>query len=365
MTVGCRHCGAQVEDDDALGRHVVADHPDQPVLEPVAAAPDAAPGPEVAPGPQAASPESGAPGPEPAAAQREAAVPEPAPEPAAALPDAAVPEPAAQPGFLDRIRTELPFPLPPNPVLISIGVALVLLLGIIVASGRGSGSGPTAVSATLPPVSSTSTTAKPRGLDSAVVTAADLGGAWKALQPAKSLTADEYTSGVCGSQLWAHDTNGYQAAYEEGSGQYAHRIVVSSALEAPSSDAAGQQRQFVASSAFIPCLKQIVASSTLGAFDPTLHPQIGQLTVDPLNFDPDVPATGRVVTVGVDLLDGRIRVLFTEDVIFVFTGRYQGTLDIAWCSCTPGGQELVKPMTSQLVNRLEALPPDLASGTTA
>jgi hypothetical protein len=244
-------------------------------------------------------------------------------------------------------------------------VALALLLAFIVLSGRGSGSGTTAVSATLPPVSSTSTTAKPRGLDSAVVTAADLGGAWTALQPAKSLSAADYTSGVCGSQLWAHDTNGYQAAYQEGSGQYAHRIVVSSALEAPSSDAATQQRQFVASSAFIPCLKQIVGSSTLGAFDPTLHPQIGQLTVDPLNFDPNVPATGRVVTVGVDLLDGRVRVLFTEDVIFVFAGRYQGTLDIAWCSCTPGGQELVKPMTSQLVDRLEALPPDLASGTPA
>lgn len=330
MTVGCPYCGMQVEDDDALGRHVATDHTNQPVLEPVAAAPEWAPGPEVAP-----------------------------------VPPAAGPEPDAQPGFLDRVRTELPFPLPPTPVLVSIGLALVLLLGFIVASGGGSGSGPTAVSATLPPVSSTSTTAKPRGLDSAVVTAADLGGAWTTLQAAKSLTADDYTSGVCGSQLWAYDTSGYQAAYQEGSGQYAHRIVISSALEAPSSDAAAQQRQFVESSAFVPCIKQIVGSSTLSAFDPTLHPQIGQLSVDPLNFDPDVPATGRVVTVGVDLLDGRIRVLFTEDVIFVFTGRYQGTLDIAWCSCTPGGQELVKPMTSQLVARLQALPPDLASGTPA
>ena len=254
--------------------------------------------------------------------------------------------------------------IPPVPtaIVVAIGVAVLLIVGLVATSGHGGGK---PVAATLPPVASTTAPHKALRLDSAVVSAADLGGAWSALQATEPLPADKYTEGVCGSTLWAHDTDGYAAAYQEGAGQYAHRVVISTALEAPSVDVANQQRQFVASPGFVPCLKQLVGSEVLSVFGPSLQPQIGQLSVDPLNFSFNTPTTGYVVTVGVDLLAVRARVLFTEDVIVVFSGRYQGTLDIAWCSCTPGGQELVNPQTSQLIDRLQALPPDLTKGTSA
>ena len=297
---------------------------------------------------------------EPPDAATATSAPPTVPDPATKPPD---PEVATQPSAPSRLAG---LPKPPPVVIVALVLALALIIGVVIVSGRGSGrSVAGSAEPTLPPVPSTAPPGHSAGLSAAVVTAADLGAGWTPLTPAKPLSPDEYTQSVCGSSLWAQDTNGYGSTFQEGSGQYAHRVVESTVLEAPSIQVADQQRALVASPSFVPCVKQVVGAVLLSAFDTTDQPQIVQLSADPLNLNLNTPVTGYVVTVGVSLLGGQVRVTFNDDVIITFSGRYMGTLDIAWCSCTRAGQELVEPQTNLLAQRLAALPPNLAKGASA
>lgn len=298
-------------------------------------------------------------------------MPPPAPDPATQSPDPGAPAPYQPMPTEASSAPSAPSPFaglpkPPPVVIVALAVALALIIGVVVVSGHSSGKSVAgSAEPTLPPVPSTAATGRPAGLSAAVVTAADLGAGWTPLTPAKALSPDEYTQSVCGSSLWAQDTNGYGSAFQEGTGQYAHRVVDSTVLEAPSIQVADQQRAFVASPSFVPCVKQEVGAVLLSAFDTKDQPRIVQLSADPLNLTLNSPVTGYVVTVGVSLLGGQVQVTFNDDVIVTFSGRYMGTLDIAWCSCTRAGQELVEPQANLLAQRLAALPPNLAKGASA
>ncbi|HEY2427913.1 MAG TPA: hypothetical protein VGI06_03205 [Acidimicrobiales bacterium] len=243
----------------------------------------------------------------------------------------------------------------PLVIIGAVVVALVLVIVVVVVATQGSSKAPVA-----PPSVSLGET----GLSTAVLTQSDVGFGWLAHPPLHAVPASVYTQGPCGSTLWAHDTGSYSASYVNGSGTaFAHGAVISQILEAPSPAVAAQQAQYLSSSAYLPCLRQIVAGEARSLFPPGSVQSVGGVSAQPLALA--VTSEGATVTPAFQLTISLINsggANIIDDSVRMFSGPYEAALDVSWCTCAPLDPQVVQQDATRVAALLGGLPPGGVKG---
>jgi hypothetical protein len=269
---------------------------------------------------------------------------ETAPRPAAA-PGRQPAAPGRQPGNAPSRGRAWPI----NPLVIAGVVAAIVVVGVVVMLSGHGGSSPTAT--TLGPAPAP-TTAAPAGLPAAVLTAADIGTGWTAIE-ARPLTAAEFTQGPCGSAAWAHDTGGYLSSFVKGrSAATAHGSVITKVLQAPSLEVANTQQAVVEAQAFGGCLEQRVVGEVRSQLPP--GESLGGATITPFNLELSLPSRAYVVSVMVKGPGGATRVV-TDNAVAMFSGRYAAMIDVSWSSDAPLGGQIVQQEAAFEAAHLTAL----------
>jgi len=207
------------------------------------------------------------------------------------------------------------------------------------------------------PTSAPASTAGPGGLSGGVLAQADLGGAWTPAETAGVMPAATLTGVGCGSTLWAHDVAGYQSTFKESTGAAVEGEVASEVFEAPSTEVADQQRDYVGSAAFALCLQGQWAAAVKSLVPAGQRPQILGSAADPFDVQTAVPTIANAVTISVGVADGS-QLNVTVDVVVLFNGPYMARLTVLWCNCATQSQSVVSYTASLMANRLQALPPD-------
>jgi len=253
-------------------------------------------------------------------------------------------------------------PRPPVQTLVVAGVALVAVVVVAVVALGSRTAGPpkrvlTAPAATLPPVPTTAPAAHALGLAAGVLTPGDVGGGWTVSAAPSKVPQSDYTQGPCGSPLWAHDVAGEQTRLVDGGGGIIQSGEISSQVgEAQSSDAAGAQAAFVTSPSYETCARVQVVAQLESAISGTAV-SLGQVSADPLTLNVPMTSVGYAFTIG--LVNNALQegTYLTDDRVELFTGPYEGVLDIISNSLNPLPGNLVQNVTSVLAQRLAALPP--------
>ncbi len=210
---------------------------------------------------------------------------------------------------------------------------------------------------TLPPIPTT----RPGtlvGLAEGVLSAADVGGGWTASPAATPLAERDYTAGPCASPLWARDVAGEHSELQNGGGGLVHDGIVESVVrEAADTKTAEDQAAFVTSPSFVPCVKAEVDAGLSDVFAGTSI-QIGQISVDPLTLSQSSATIGFAITITLFDPTRQATGSITDDHVELFTGVYEGAVDLISDVTNPLPSALVQQEANRMADRLSALPPN-------
>jgi hypothetical protein len=232
------------------------------------------------------------------------------------------------------------------------GVAVVVIALVVLVAGH-SGTSPPATTA-VRPLSGAPTTLAPKGLASAVLVAADVGGGWTAVE-SRPLTPMEYTLGPCGSGLWAHNTGGYLSSFLKGASvASAHGSLITKVVEAPSLEVANQQQAIVDAPAYGGCLEQMVVADVRSQLPAGSGQALTAATITPFSLQLPVPSRAFVVSVTVSLPGGGRRVVY-DNAVAMSSGRYLATVEVSWSSDAPVGGQIVQQLAAYEASHVTAL----------
>ena len=239
------------------------------------------------------------------------------------------------------------------------GVVVVVIIAVVVFSGHPK---PKAVvtqpTVTLAPVPTNPPATGGGGLASGVLAASDLPGGWTVKAAPAAMLAKEYTSGPCASPLWAHDVAGYSSVLADGGGSVLENaVIVSQVLESPTAGDTAAQAAYAMSPSFVDCAKAEVTAEAQDELAGEPGVEIGGVTADPLNLSLSTPNVGFVVDVSVVDPSVGVGTYVADDHIELFSGPYEGEVDIITLSTNPIADSLVQTEASAAAQRLQALPP--------
>jgi uncharacterized protein DUF2510 len=251
------------------------------------------------------------------------------------------------------------------PIVLVVGVviAIVAVAAVVLLSGSGSPKGQSS-GGIAQPVTVAPTV---HGLAAGLLVAADLGPGWTPHPGAHAMKPAEFKAGPCGSTLWQSDIGGWQASFINGAAVGASRgAVINEVREAPSPTVIGQQQAYIASPAFLPCLRQEAAGKASSLVGP--GSRVGAINVQPLALT--LPATtqasmssrAEILTIPVTASNSTSQVI-TDEHVQLFYGPYEATLDVTWSSLAPLTSEIVQLQADALATRVSGLPADGVSPT--
>lgn len=239
---------------------------------------------------------------------------------------------------------------------------VVALIGIVLAvalTGRSSG-GKDQVATGPPDTAIATTVAKaPVTLVDGVVSASDLGAGWAPVSPPGLLPAAVYQAGPCKSPLWSSNVSGARSAFVKKIGGADNAEVISTVFVASSAQVGDSQRAFVTSPTFLPCLKLDAGAQAKALFGGNPQADV-KVEANPLSIGLSSVAAATQLNITVLAPNGPVTI--TDDSVQFFSGPYESTLDVSWCTCAPLPAETFRQVLSAASNRLANLPPGGFSG---